>query len=396
MCGKRRKRMKQYMRTKARIHLDRIGYNLEQMRNNIQPETTMLAVLKADGCGHGAIPVGKYLEPREYLWGFAVATLDEALVLRKGGIQKPILVLGCIFPDQICLALEHQIRITVYTLEMAEEISKLATQLGAKALVHIKLDTGMSRLGFPVEEESVQQIRDISLLPSIFMEGMFTHFSKADEIDKNFTMKQIEKYNWIKEKLLEKNLKFSIYHCSNSAAIIDISEANMDLVRAGIALYGLYPSQDVNKEAVDLKPALEWCTHVAHVKWVEEGSLVGYGGTFVAPKRMKIATLPVGYADGYPRSLSNKGYVLIHGKKACLLGRVCMDQMMVDVTEIDRVIFGDEATLVGKNGDLEVTVEELAKLSERFNYEFVCDITKRVPREYVQNGEVVEQMDYFG
>lgn len=388
--------MKTYSRTKARIHLDRIENNLEQMKGNIGQDVKMLAVLKADGCGHGALPVGKTLEAKEYLWGFAVATLDEAVVLRKGGIQKPILVLGCTFPEQISLAIEYDIRQTIYTLEMAEEVSKIAEEQKKAALVHIKIDTGMSRLGFPVEEDSVKKIQSIYELPYLQMEGLFTHFAKADEVDKTFTKEQIEKYLWIRKELEKKGIVFSMYHISNSAAIIDVKEANLDLVRAGIATYGLYPSQEVQKEAVLLQPAMEWFSKVAHVKWIEAGSSVSYGGTYIAKTRVKVATIPVGYADGYPRSLSNKGWVLIHGKKAPILGRVCMDQMMVDVTEIEDVKFRDEVVLVGRSGDLEITVEELATLSERFNYEFVCDISKRVPREYVKNGNVIEQKDYFG
>ena len=387
--------MKQYNRVCARIDLDAIEYNMEMMHKNTREGVSMISVIKTDGYGHGAGQIARMLEPKDYIWGYAVATLDEAVVLRKRGIKKPILVLGCIFPDQWEAAITHEIRFTVYTKEMAEGISELAGKLGKDAYVHIKLDTGMSRLGFLIQEESAEIITEITRLPGLIMEGMFTHFAKADETDKTFTNKQYEGYLWMKKRLEENGVTFQYYHCCNSAGIIDVKEANLDLVRAGISTYGLYPSEEVEKENVPLKPALELVSHVAHVKWVDEGTPVSYGGTYITKRRTRIATIPVGYGDGYPRSLSNKGYVLIHGKEAPILGRVCMDQFMVDVTEIEDVAFGDVVTLVGENEGAHLPVEVLSDLSGRFNYEFVCDLGKRIPREFIRHGEVVEQMDYF-
>ncbi len=387
--------MKQYNRVCARIDLDAIEYNMEMMHKNTREGVSMISVIKTDGYGHGAVQIARMLEPKDYIWGYAVATLDEAVVLRKRGIKKPILVLGCIFPDQWEAAITHEIRFTVYTKEMAEGISELAGKLGKDAYVHIKLDTGMSRLGFLIQEESAEIITEITRLPGLIMEGMFTHFAKADETDKTFTNKQYEGYLWMKKRLEENGVTFQYYHCCNSAGIIDVKEANLDLVRAGISTYGLYPSEEVEKENVPLKPALELVSHVAHVKWVDEGTPVSYGGTYITKRRTRIATIPVGYGDGYPRSLSNKGYVLIHGKEAPILGRVCMDQFMVDVTEIEDVAFGDVVTLVGENEGAHLPVEVLSDLSGRFNYEFVCDLGKRIPREFIRHGEVVEQMDYF-
>lgn len=387
--------MKQYNRVCARIDLDAIEYNMEMMHKNTREGVSMISVIKTDGYGHGAVQIARMLEPKDYIWGYAVATLDEAVVLRKRGIKKPILVLGCIFPDQWEAAITHEIRFTVYTKEMAEGISELAGKLGKDAYVHIKLDTGMSRLGFLIQEESAESITEITRLPGLIMEGMFTHFAKADETDKTFTNKQYEGYLWMKKRLEENGVTFQYYHCCNSAGIIDVKEANLDLVRAGISTYGLYPSEEVEKENVPLKPALELVSHVAHVKWVDEGTPVSYGGTYITKRRTRIATIPVGYGDGYPRSLSNKGYVLIHGKEAPILGRVCMDQFMVDVTEIEDVAFGDVVTLVGENEGAHLPVEVLSDLSGRFNYEFVCDLGKRIPREFIRHGEVVEQMDYF-
>lgn len=387
--------MKSYTRIRARIDLDAIEYNIEKMKENLPEDTKLIVVAKADCYGHGALQTTSLLSLKEYVWGFAVATLDEAIVLRRGGITKPILVLGCIFPEQWVDALENNIRITVYTEELTKVLSDLAVKIGRKAYVHVKLDTGMGRIGFTPGKEGADKIEEISKLPNIVMEGLYTHFSKADEGDKSYTMKQMEAYTWMKEELAGRGITFSYYHCCNSAGIIDLKGAGQNLSRAGISTYGMYPSEEVHKENVDLKPALELISHVAFVKWVDEGEMIGYGGTYVTKRRTKIATIPVGYGDGYPRSLSNKGYMLIHGKKAPIIGRVCMDQCMVDVTEIEDVKFGDEVVLVGRDGDEYLSVETLSRLSDRFNYEFVCLMGKRIPREYIRRGEVQEQMDYF-
>lgn len=387
--------MKSYTRIRARIDLDAIEYNIDKMKENLPEDTKLIVVAKADCYGHGALQTTSLLSLKEYVWGFAVATLDEAIVLRRGGITKPILVLGCIFPEQWVDALENNIRITVYTEELTKVLSDLAVKIGRKAYVHVKLDTGMGRIGFTPGKEGADKIEEISKLPNIVMEGLYTHFSKADEGDKSYTMKQMEAYTWMKEELAGRGITFSYYHCCNSAGIIDLKGAGQNLSRAGISTYGMYPSEEVHKENVDLKPALELISHVAFVKWVDEGEMISYGGTYVTKRRTKIATIPVGYGDGYPRSLSNKGYMLIHGKKAPIIGRVCMDQCMVDVTEIEDVKFGDEVVLVGRDGDEYLSVETLSRLSDRFNYEFVCLMGKRIPREYIRRGEVQEQMDYF-
>lgn len=387
--------MKTYSRVYAKIDLDAVTYNMEQMKQRIDGDTKIMAVIKSDGYGHGAIQVAEVLEKYDYIWGFAVATLDEAVVLRTEGIQKPILVLGCIFPDQYLEMLDNDIRMNVYTEEMAKEISYMARREGKTAYLHIKLDTGMARLGFAVNNESVDAITRISKLPNVNMEGVFTHFAKADETDKTFTKNQISQFVSMTEKLRERGVTFPYEHCANSAAIIDVEDARFDIVRAGISTYGLYPSEEVNQNAVHLKPALALKSHVAFVKEIEEGAPVSYGGTFVAEKKMKIATIPVGYGDGYPRSLSGKGYVLIRGKKANILGRICMDQFMVDVTDIEGVSFGDKVTLIGRDGNEAISVEKLSELSGRFNYEFICALGKRIPRVYVKNGKIAEQVDYF-
>lgn len=387
--------MKTYSRVYARIDLDAIAYNMEQMKLRIDGHTQIMAVIKTDAYGHGAVQVAQMLEKYDYIWGFAVATLDEAVVLRVEGIQKPILVLGCIFPDQYMEMLDNDIRMNVYTEDMAKEIANMARREGKTAYLHIKLDTGMGRLGFSITEESVEAITRISKLSNVKMEGVFTHFAKADEKDKTFTMQQIQQFESMTRLLKEQGVTFVYEHCSNSAAIIDVPEAKFDIVRAGISTFGLYPSEEVDKEAVHLKPALALKSHVAFVKEIEPGTSISYGGTFVAEKKMKIATIPVGYGDGYPRALSGVGYVLIRGKKAPILGRICMDQFMVDVTHIEDASFGDKVTLIGRDGNEYISVEMLGELSGRFNYEFICDLGKRIPRVYVKNGKVAEQVDYF-
>ena len=387
--------MKTYSRVYAKIDLDAVAWNMEQMKKNLKEGTEMVAVIKTDGYGHGAVQVASMLESYDYVWGYAVATLDEAVVLRAAEIQKPILVLGCIFPDQYWEMLKYEIRMNVYTKEMAEAISALAVEIGEQAYVHIKLDTGMARLGFSAEESSIEEIKEIAELPNLVLEGVFTHFAKADEEDKTFTMMQLEKFEWMTQRLEEEEVTFPYVHASNSAGIIDVRRADYNLVRAGIAIYGLYPSEEVDKEKVQLKPALSLKSHIAFVKDIPAGTPVSYGGDFVSEHQMRIATIPIGYGDGYPRSLSDTGYVLIRGKKAPIIGRVCMDQFMVDVSDIPEVKFGDKVTLIGRDQEEYLPVEKLSELSGRFNYEFVCDLGKRIPRVYVQDGKVEEQVDYF-
>ena len=387
--------MKTYSRVYAKIDLDAVAWNMEQMKKNLKEGTEMVAVIKTDGYGHGAVQVASMLESCDYVWGYAVATLDEAVVLRAAEIQKPILVLGCIFPDQYWEMLKYEIRMNVYTKEMAEAISALAVEKGEQAYVHIKLDTGMARLGFSAEESSIEEIKEIAELPNLVLEGVFTHFAKADEEDKTFTMMQLEKFEWMTQRLEEEGVTFPYVHASNSAGIIDVRRADYNLVRAGIAIYGLYPSEEVDNEKVQLKPALSLKSHIAFVKDIPAGTPVSYGGDFVSEHQMRIATIPIGYGDGYPRSLSDTGYVLIRGKKAPIIGRICMDQFMVDVSDIPEVKFGDKVTLIGRDQEEYLPVEKLSELSGRFNYEFVCDLGKRIPRVYVQDGKVEEQVDYF-
>lgn len=385
--------LEQYYRVYAGINLDNIYANMENLKKNVKNNTQMVAVVKADGYGHGAIPVASAVE--ELVEAYAVATIEEALQLRHHGIVKPIYLLGFIPDSRIADAIREEIRFAVFKEGQAEKISAKAAELGKRAFIHIKLDTGMGRIGFSPDDTSLNEVLKMGKLPGIDIEGIFTHFAKADEKDKAPAQRQLSIYRDFINKLKEKGMDIKIRHCSNSAGIIDMPEANMSEVRAGIALYGMYPSDEINKKAVRLYPAMEIKSHIINLKTVGKGTSIGYGGTFTAERTTKVATIPVGYGDGYPRSLSNKGSVLIRGKRAAIIGRVCMDQLMVDVTDISGVEDGDVATLIGKDGDEFISVEEAAGLAGTFNYEFVCNIGKRIPRVYYRNGRVVLTKDYF-
>ena len=387
--------MKQYSRVFASIDLDAVLYNMEQMKKQIGDDARIIVVIKMDGYGHGSSPIAKMLEDKEYVWGYATASFEEAIVLRDAGVKKPILVLGCIFPEQYEEMLARDIRATVYMKEMAEEINDAAIKYGKTARIHIKIDTGMGRLGFLVNEDSVQTIMDIKNLPHIEIEGMYTHFAKADEMDKSYTEQQFDRFSWMKDALLKEGVSIPLCHCDNSAGIIDLPQMKQNLVRAGIATYGMYPSEEVSHDAVNLKPALSLISHVTFVKEVEAGTPISYGGTFIAEKKMRVATVPVGYGDGYARGLSNQADVLIHGQRARILGRVCMDQFMVDVTDIPDVKFMDRVVLIGYDKDEHISVEELSGICGRFNYEFVCCLGRRIPRVYMRGEKIVEQVEYL-
>ena len=388
--------MNKYSRVKAEIDLGAISSNIEELHKNLPEGTQVMGIIKADGYGHGCVSIGRVLEKIPYIWGYGVATADEALELKAVPLHKPILILGCVFPDQYEQMIMNDVRFNIYNIEMAVKINECAKKLGKKALAHIKIDTGMSRLGFSCRRESVDEIEAVCRMDHIEAEGIFTHFSKADEEDKTFTHGQIRRFDQMIADLKERGIVFPLVHASNSAGIIDFHDLPYPLVRAGIAMYGLEPSPCVDLSDTRLTPVLSLKSHVIMVKTIEPGASVSYGGFFTAEKKMRIATIPVGYADGYPRSLSNKGMVLIRGRKAPVIGRICMDQFMVDVSEIPDAAFGDEVTLVGRDGDEVITVEQLAQLSGRFNYEFVCDLSKRIPRVFYENGRAVASLDFFG
>ena len=387
--------MKPYLRVCAEINLNAAAYNLNSMKENLEDGTRMIAVVKTDGYGHGAIPIARMAEAYDYLWGFATATVEEALQLRQAGIRKPVLILGFTFPDACEEIVRQEIRPTVFTMAAAEQLSREAVRQGRTVSIHIKVDTGMSRIGLKDDREGAELVREISLLPNVELEGLYTHFARADERDKGPAREQLARFQAFAELLKDRGVKIRMHHCSNSAGIIDLKDANMDAVRAGISIYGLYPSEDVNRLAVPVIPVMTLKSHVVYVKEIGPGTSVSYGGTFTAEKPMRIATVPVGYGDGYPRSLSNKGKVIIRGRQASILGRICMDQFMVDVTDIPEARPGDLVTLIGTDGGNGITMEDLGGLSGRFNYELACDIGKRVPRRFWKDGRVVAEQDYF-
>lgn len=384
--------MKKFSHVAAWIDLDAIYGNLKALKEITKKGTKICAVIKADGYGHGAVPVAKKI--KGLVDFFAVAAIEEALNLRHHQVEEPILVLGYTPKEGYETAIREGFRLNVYDYSMAEELSKEAVRCGKPAYVHVKLETGMNRLGFQIDKGALEQIVAISHMPGIVLEGLFSHFAKADETDKSFAEKQYKIFCGFADALKEQGVEIPVKHMGNSAAIIDLPKYDIDMVRAGIAIYGLYPSDQVDRSNVKLTPALRLTSLVTFVKTISAGETVGYGGTYTAEKETKIATIPIGYADGYPRNLSNKGYVLIHGKKAPITGRVCMDQLMVDVTDIDHVKEGDEVVLVGRDGDETITVEELAELAGSFNYEFICGLGKRIPRIYINGGEIIGTKDY--
>ena len=369
------------------VDLSAICSNVKRVMENVGKNVKVMAVIKTDAYGHGAVDVAKALR-KIGVYAFAVATIDEATQLREAGIDNPILILGYVFEPDFDKVFSEDITTTVFSEENARTLSEAAKKAGKIAKVHIKLDTGMGRIGFIPSEESAKEIENIFAMPNLDVEGVFSHFSTADESDKSFTLKQAKIFDEFVALLESKGLNFRIKHICNSAGIIDLAERDKpnfkyDMVRSGIMTYGLYPSEDVNKEKIKLEPAMRLVSHIAYVKEVPAGFTVSYGKTFVTKRKTKIATIPVGYGDGYPRALSNKGKVLIGGKFAPIIGRVCMDQFMVDVTEIENVKQGDEVVLVGTQGEKALTVEEVSELAGTFNYEFICGINKRVPRVYV-------------
>lgn len=385
--------MKTYHRVQAEVNLDAIYQNAVNAKALTKPGTKFLAVIKADGYGHGAVPLSKVLEPVADAYG--VAILEEGIELRQAGVTKPILILGYtpepLFEDM----LRYDIATAVFQLNMAKKLSDTAVRMGTKAKVHLKLDTGMSRIGFALTDESLEQIKDIYAMPGIALEGCFSHFARMDERDKTRANEQFAAFTGYLERMEKAGITVPVKHIANSAGIMEMPEVHLDMVRDGICLYGLYPSQEVKKERLPLIPAMEWKARVSFVKTLPAGVEIGYGGTYTTSGETRVATIPVGYADGYPRSLSNRGCVLIHGQRAAILGRVCMDQFMVDVTGIPQTKEGDIVTLFGKDGDASLPVEEVADLSGSFNYEFVCDVGKRVPRVYLQNGKIVATKDYY-
>lgn len=390
-----KEKIESYQRTYVEVDLDAIVDNMCSLKQNVADHTRLVGVIKTDGYGHGSVPIAHTLEPLDYMYGFATATVEEAHALRMAGIKKPILILGYAFPYCYEMLVEEEIRPTIFRYDTVAKLVEAARKVGKTIKVHIKVDTGMSRIGISPDEEGLQFVRQLMAHEEIEIEGILTHFAKADEADKTATYEQLEQFQRFIKMIEEQlGLRIPVKHCSNSAGIIEFPEANMDVVRAGISLYGLRPSDEVSESKVLLRPALSWYSTIVYCKTIHKGQSVSYGGHFTADKDTKVATVPVGYGDGYPRSLSDKGYVLIHGQKAPILGRVCMDQFMVDVTEIPKAQEGDRVTLLGRDGDACISAELLGDISGRFNYELICDIGKRVPRVYLKSGRVISVKDY--
>lgn len=384
-----------YDRAYITINLNNIIDNVNAVSEKLQGKAGILAVLKADGYGHGAAAIARELEEIDAVMGYATATIEEALFLRNAGVKKMILVLGYLFRDQYEDAINNDISVTVYNYECAEKLSETALCLGKAAKVHIKVDTGMSRIGIKPSVMTIAEVQEIAELDGLFMEGIFTHFPNADTEDKTDTYRSLKDYQDFVKLLKIGGVDFQIHHYANSACIIDLPCEDCQMVRLGVALYGIYPSDEVKKANITLKPALKLRAAIIHVKEIDKGDAVSYGSTFVADRQMKVATISLGYGDGYPRSLSNKGYVLINGKKAPIIGRICMDQFMVDVTDIPDVKVEDMATIIGNDRNEFISVDELGELSGRFPYEFVCDLGKRIPRVYIKDKKIIYRQENF-
>lgn len=380
-------------RVLAIVDLDAIASNIKNIRAKVDKNSGIIGIIKADAYGHGSVETAKVLLDNGADW-LAVAVVDEGLNLRKNGITAPILLLGYTPELRLNDVINNGFIQTVYSYDTAKKLSDAASALGKKAVIHIKIDTGMGRIGYRVNEESADEIVKISKLPNIDVNGMFTHFSTADEADKSYTLEQYNKFVKMNDMLEERGLHIPVKHAANSAAIMDFDNMMFNMVRPGIILYGAYPSDEVKKENLSLSPAMSIKTHVSYVKDVNEGDSISYGRKYIAPSKRRIATIPVGYADGFIRAYSKGGKVLVRGEYAPIVGRICMDQFMVDVTDIDGVEVNDEVVLMGKQGDKEITADFIASVLDTINYEVFCTLSKRVPRQYIQNGKIVKTIKY--
>lgn len=375
-----------YRRSFACVDLGAIKNNFDELRKCIPETTKTMAVVKADAYGHGSVKVAKALADRaDY---FAVAVIDEALELRENGINNPILILTYTSPYQFETLINNGFIPTVYSFSDAKRLSDTAVKLGKKVVIHIAVDTGMSRIGLADTEESVETIKNISALPMVEIEGIFSHFACADCEDKTCALGQKKRFDNFVETVEKAGINIPLKHMNNSAGTIDF-DFSYDIVRIGIALYGLYPSDEVDKSKVKLTPAMEVFSHIIHIKDIEKGVSVGYGHTYTAPERRTVATVCIGYADGFNRAFSNRGYVLVNGKKAPIIGKVCMDQIMVDITGIENVEVGDYAVIMGRSGDEIITAEKLGEMSDSFNYEIICTFMPRIIRVHCEDGKII-------
>ena len=376
--------------TFVKIDLDAIEANIDAIRARVGVD--VMAVIKADAYGHGAVQVARLLQDKCSFFG--VSSILEAMELRQAGLYNPILILGHTPVRAFPTLVQAEIRPTIFHYEDAVALSKAAQLLDKPAAFHFAVDTGMSRIGFQATEEDADICAEIAKLPGLQAEGLFSHFATADCADLSKARQQAELFDKFYEMLKERGVEIPIRHMDNSAGLMNF-ENHYEMVRAGIVTYGMYPSEEVPTDSLPLRTALQWLSRVTHVKTLPAGREISYGGTFVTSKDTVVATVPVGYADGYRRSLSGRFYVLIRGKRAPILGRVCMDQLMVDVTDIPGVTLNDRVTLVGKNGGAEISMEEIAAAADSFNYEFVCGISRRVPRVYCRAGKTVHSVHYL-
>lgn len=377
----------------AEINLDNLAFNVQQIKR-FSKSKEIIGVVKADAYGHGALDIAPVLLENG-VDKLAVAVVSEGIELRRSGIDCPIIILGFTAPSLISDLLKYDIEQTIFSYDYAKELSRIAEKKHKVAKIHIALDTGMGRIGFFPNKESVEAIYKISKLPNILISGVFSHFSTADEKDKEYTKYQLDKFNGFYDSLKEKGINIKTRHIANSAAIIDLPETHFEAIRPGIILYGYYPSQEVDKRKIELRIVMELKTNIAHIKKVPPGYYISYGRKFKSYKESIIATLPVGYADGYTRSLFNKGKVMLKDQFAPIVGSICMDQCMVDITDISsEVKVGDEVVLMGKMNKIKFDADDIAEIIDTINYEVICAISKRVPRVYIKDGEVVKIRNY--
>lgn len=392
--------MRAQKRAWAEIDLDAIEHNIKAIRKHVNKDAKILGVVKADAYGHGFLEVAKTL-----LDGgadaLAVAFLDEAVQLRSCNIDCPILILGHTPSEYASELVGKDIMPTVFSIELAEAVSRAAVKQKKIGKIHIKIDTGMTRVGFKyteeagVKEQTLDMISRINDLPNLEIDGIFTHFAVADDDDDEYTFRQFELFKELCGRLEERGIRINTRHCCNSAALMRFPQMHMDMVRPGIILYGLYPSELVDKSILDLKPAMTLKARITHVKDVPGGVSISYGRKYVTDKPMKIATIPIGYADGYSRLLSSKAQVIAHEKFCDVVGNICMDQCMIDVSAVNNIAVGDDVILFGGSDHTEIPVESLADKMGTINYEILCVIGKRIPRVYLKGGRVEEVLNYL-
>ncbi len=379
----------------AEIDLDAIAHNAREIKKLTGNRVELMGAVKADAYGHGVFEVVHTLL-NNGVNQLAVSMLDEAIQLRKMGIGVPILILGYTDPARADEIVLNEVTQTVFTLDLAQALSIAAVRLGKNAKIHVKIDTGMTRLGFMPGYSAVKSIAEIGTMPGLIIEGIFTHFASADEDVKDYTMMQFERFMSVCSELSRVGIHIPIKHVCNSGGIIQYTQMHLDMVRPGIILYGLYPSNEVSRSSIDLKPAMTLKANIVHVRDVDKDTCISYGRTFRTSRKSRIATVPIGYADGYTRLMSNKGRMLVNGEFVPVVGRICMDQCMIDVTDLEKEVHvGDEVVIFGNQGGASISVDEIAAKVGTINYELICIIGKRIPRVYIKGGEICSVLNYL-